>query len=125
MSRKICTNKDKVNWLKTKQILLKKDEKYLITMTLEGGDVKELDLSKKNKGVTIQFSDEDFEVLWPQGRAIPQAKLEDLRSMYNLIPEDCQEFYNTLKGNSSLNEDVNGYGPTLDFDLEVTEIEKL
>lgn len=118
VNRKICTNKDKVNWLKTKQILLKKEEKYLITMTLESGDIKELDLSKKIKGITIQFTEEDFEVLWPQGKAIPQAKLEDLRSMYNLIPEDCQEFYNTLKGNSSINEDVDGYGPTLDFDLE-------
>lgn len=87
-------------------------------MTSENGDVQKLDLSKKSKGIIIAFSEEDFEVLWPLGKAIPQAKLEDLRSLYNLIPEDCVKFYNTLKGSSSINEDVDGYGPTLDFDLE-------
>lgn len=91
-------------------------------MTSESGDSQKLDLSKKNKGVLIQFSEEDFEVLWPQGKAIPQAKLEDLRSMFTLIPEDCHAFYNTVKGNSCINEDVDGYGPTLDFDLEDEEI---
>ncbi|KAF9411133.1 hypothetical protein HW555_009995 [Spodoptera exigua] len=61
---------------------------------------------------------EDFDVLWPQGKAIPQAKLEDLRSMYSLIPEDCHAFYDSLKGNSCISEYVDGYGPSLDFDLE-------
>lgn len=75
-NRKICINKVKVNWLKTKQILLSKEEPYLITMTSENGDIQKLDLSKKSKGVTIQFLEEDFEVLWPLGKAIPQAKLE-------------------------------------------------
>lgn len=118
VNRKICTNKNKVNWLKTKQILLKKEDPYLITMTLESGEIQNLDVSKKSKGISIQFSEEDFDLLWPQGKAIPQAKLEDLRSMYSLIPEDCHEFYDSLKGNSCTSEYVDGYGPSLDFDLE-------
>lgn len=81
-------------------------------MTSECGDIQKLDLSKNNKGVVMQFSEEDFEVLWAQGKPIPQAKLDDLRSMFNLIPEDCHAFYNNLEGNSNVNEDIDGYGPT-------------
>lgn len=86
-------------------------------MTSESGDSQILDLSKKNKGVLITFSEADFELLWPEGKTIPQAKLEDLRSMYNLIPEDCQTFFNNLKG-TNINEDIDGYCGNIDFDLE-------
>ncbi|KAF9407526.1 hypothetical protein HW555_012482 [Spodoptera exigua] len=57
-------------------------------------------------------------VSFARGKAIPQAKLEYLRSMYSLIPEDCHAFYDSLKGNSCISEYVDGYGPSLDFDLE-------
>jgi hypothetical protein len=80
-----------------------------------------LDISKKNKGVLLNFSEEDFIILWPQGKTIPQPKLDDLTSMFNLIPEDCHEFYMHLKGNSNLREDILGYGQTIDFDLEEDE----
>lgn len=87
-------------------------------MTSENGDIHKIDLSKRNKGVLIKFSEEDFEVLWPQGKPIPQAKLDDITSMLSLIPEDCHAFYKNFRGNSNINEDVDGYGPNLDFDLE-------
>lgn len=32
INRKICINKNKINWLIIKQIILKKDDPYLITM---------------------------------------------------------------------------------------------
>lgn len=46
-----------------------------------------------------------------------QSKASRSQNMYNLIPEDCHAFYNNLTG-KEINEDVDGYGPTLDFDLE-------
>lgn len=36
----------------------------------------------------------------------------------HLIPADAHEFYTNLTGNSVIEEDVNGYNETLDFDIE-------
>lgn len=37
--------------------------------------------------------------------------------MFDLIPKDCMEFNETLKGNESLTEDVEGYDCNADLDV--------
>lgn len=53
--------------------------------------------------------------MWPNGKVIPQPKLDDLMSMLDLIPKDCQDFYKSLKGSSNIMEDIDGYDGDLDF----------
>ena len=77
-------------------------------------------LKKKIKGKPIDISQHDLILLWPNGKEIPQAKLNDLMSMLDLIPRDCHVFYKSLKGNDNMVEDIDGYGE-LDFVPEETE----
>lgn len=41
----------------------------------------------------------------------------NFKSMFDLIPKDCMEFNETLKGNESLTEDVEGYDCNADLDV--------
>ncbi|KAF9809946.1 hypothetical protein SFRURICE_002176 [Spodoptera frugiperda] len=47
----------------------------------------------------------DFCLLWPDGKAIAPAKLADLQSMYQYIPEDCHKFYKNLKSMEGMIDD--------------------
>lgn len=123
VNRKVDTNKNKTNWLKTKEILLKKTKKYSVFMktTMDGDEYQELNIEKKYKGRPLVISENDFVTLWPSGKEIPQAKLDDLESMFDLIPKDCIGFYKALKGNASIVDDVDGFTGPLDFDNEEPE----
>lgn len=123
-NRKVFITKEKASWLKTKEILLKKDKLFSIFMRSDPCSDKlfeEIDISKKTKGPVISFSEADLILLWPDGKEIPQAKLDDLRSMFDLIPKDCLPFYQNLKGNADLIEDVDGYNAILDFNIDPIE----
>lgn len=121
VNRKLFITKEKVNWLKTKQILIDKENKFIIFMkTAMDAAFSQLNIEKKIKGKPIDISQHDLILLWPNGKEIPQAKLNDLMSMLDLIPRDCHVFYKSLKGNDNMVEDIDGYGE-LDFVPEETE----
>ncbi|CAH1634676.1 unnamed protein product [Spodoptera littoralis] len=117
VNRKTFISKEKVNWLKTKEICIKKNFKHSIFMKIDGV-VKELNIEKKVRGKVLDISEDDFNYLWPDGKEIAQAKLDDLTSMFHLIPKDCLDFYKFLKGKES-EEDVDGYGAEPDFEVEL------
>lgn len=56
--------------------------------------------------------------LWPNGKEINKAKLDDIKSIMHLIPANAHEFYTNFTGNAVIEEDINGYNETLDFDIE-------
>lgn len=121
-NRKLFITKEKVNWLKTKQILINKENKFDIFMkTIDKEHFDQLNIAKKSKGKTIDICQHDLILLWPNGKEIPQAKVNDLMSMLDLIPRDCHDFYKSLKGNNNIVEDIDGYDGELDFVPEETE----
>lgn len=118
-NRKVFINKDKVTWLQTKHIEIMKEHLHSIYMQCFEQDVQELNIGKKIRGKLLPLNAELLVPLWPDGKPIHQAKLNDLQSMRHLIPEDCWPFYEGLKGiRDSSDEDIDGFGPELDFDME-------
>lgn len=118
-NRKKFTDKTKVNWIKTKEIRIEKEKVFSIFMkpSLEE-DYKELTIEKKVKGETRNINMSDFCLLWPDGKAIAPAKLADLQSMYQYIPEDCHKFYKNLKSMEGMIDDVDGFGGEPDFEMQ-------
>lgn len=119
INRKKIVTKTKANWLKTKEILIKKEKPLSIFMkTIETEEFQELNLEKKVKRQCLEINEEDLCLLWPNGKEIPQAKLDDLKSMFQLIPKDCLHFYKSLKDNANIVDDVDDYGSVVDFQIE-------
>ncbi|XP_028167675.1 uncharacterized protein LOC114358018 [Ostrinia furnacalis] len=115
VNRKLFVSKEKVNWLKTKVILIDKDDKFHVYMKADSDNFNQLNIEKKLKGKSFDINEKDLVLLWPNGKVIPQPKLDDLMSMLDLIPKDCQDFYKSLKGSSNIVEDIEGYDGDLDF----------
>ncbi|CAH1646166.1 unnamed protein product [Spodoptera littoralis] len=124
VNRKVFRNKKKVNWLMTKEILLKKDFRYSIFMRIDfESEFDELFIKKRlgrGGGEEVEIVMSELVQLWPDGKEIAQAKLNDLRSMEHLIPADCRAFYENLRGNDQILDDLDGYGTIPDFELEET-----
>lgn len=53
-----------------------------------------------------------LEVLWPQGKPISEPKLQDLKSILHLIPNDAEQFYKNLKSNENIVDDIDGLQQT-------------
>lgn len=120
VNRKIYINKEKTNWLQTKVIFIKDDQKYIIYMKKDINDniYQELSIEKKIKGKSLDITEKDFVVLWPNGKKIAQPKLDDLKSMFHLIPKDCLNFYQALQGDGNITDDLDGFGGLPDFPIE-------
>ncbi|CAG4952193.1 unnamed protein product [Colias eurytheme] len=120
VNRKIFNDKSKVNWLKTKEILItKKTQHSLFMRTSFNEDYKELNIKKKLKGVDLGVIEEDLQELWPSGKLINKKKLNDLKSLFHLIPNDCIGYYKKLKGDDAIIDDIEyGYCDEPDFDLD-------
>lgn len=104
-----------------KEILIKSDKLHsLFTKTSpDTEDFTEINIEKKVKGVALPINKELLVPLWPQGKEIAQAKLDDINSLLSFIPDDCIQFYKKLKGNNNIIDDLDGYGPNLDFQLDI------
>lgn len=62
-----------------------------------------------------------MEPLWPNGKSIPEAKLNDLKSLLHLIPEDAQGFYKKLTGDVTVEDDIDRFSGEIDFEVELDE----
>lgn len=96
-NRKVFINKVKVNWLTTKNIQIRKDVHSVFMSSGNNEEYQELYIGRKFKGSVLPLCSE-FLIPWPDGKPITQAKLDDLKSMFNLIPEDCLSFYKKPAG---------------------------
>lgn len=123
-NRKISVNGEKINWLSIRSIGLKKNEPFLLFVQQNTFDdpIQEVNIKKIKRGRQPQNDVDVFlnlVKLWPQGKAIAEPKLVNLKEMYHLIPSDCLSFYQNLKGNPNIEEDVDGYNTeNLDFCTE-------
>ncbi|KAH9642120.1 hypothetical protein HF086_007430 [Spodoptera exigua] len=117
---------NKVNWLKTKHIQLRKDNVHSVFMRSDDiEEYQELYIGRKFKGSVLPLSSELLTPLWPDGKPITQAKLNDIKSMLSqvkLIPEDCLFFYKNLQGMEGP-DNIEGFSGEQDFDFEDDEEE--
>ena len=116
-NRKKAVDGSKISWLNTKEIMLKKNEKYSIFMrTSLDGEFVEVNLKKAKieTPLTINF----MKQLWPNGKPIPEAKLKDLKNMMHLIPKDAQQYYKNVTGDENIEDDIEGFSGIPDFEVE-------
>lgn len=129
-NRKKGSGGENVNWLKLKVIESRKSEpfKIFVKSDLKQDTYVEINIKKKgNKtkspggSVTSRkFYSDNLNELWPQGKPISKEKLQDLKSMYHLIPKDCLSFYKNLKS-ADLEDDVDGFSGELDFEVQLED----
>lgn len=81
----------------------------------------EVNLKKSLRGNSGHLTKELMDPLWPSGKPIPDAKLNDLKSLLHLIPEDAQDFYKNLTGDVTVEDDIDGFSGAVDFEVEVDE----
>ena len=119
-NRKVDINKQKINWMETHEILLDKSQPNIIKMKRKINDeFQTVDIAKGNES-KIDFESVELERLWPNGRPLSVAKLNDLKEMMVLVPEKYKYFYQFLDVVTSHDfvDDVDGFGATVDFELE-------
>lgn len=124
VNRKKGTAGEKINWLRTKEILLKKENPYSIYMrSTFDEDFIEVDIKRKplRGKPTVEAFEDNLLPLWPNGKEITAAKLADLQAMLDLIPKDCHYIYTNLVGNASLEDDIDGYAGEPDYEMEDDE----
>lgn len=123
-NRKITENKEKINWLHIRSIKIEKQEPFWLMIQQHNFSqpYQKISIKKSSRGRPVN---EDFfkelVPLWPNGKPIAEAKLENLQEMMHLIPADALPFYQNLQG-ANIPEDVEGYNvEALDFELNETE----
>lgn len=122
INRKKATDGSKVSWLKTKEIMLRKEDEFSIFMRSDlDSDYQEVNLKKNLRGNTVSLTKELMDPLWPNGKPVPEAKLNDLKSLLHLIPEDAQDFYKKLTGDVTVEDDIDGFSGEVDFEVEVDD----
>lgn len=120
-NRKTDINKQKVSWLRSREIFIEKIKPYSICFkeNFEDDTYVEIDIKKKQVGRpnTKTFKD-NFLPMWPDGKEISAPKLKDIKSIMHLIPQDCKYFYRNLQSREGLEDDIDGFSGSPDFDLD-------
>lgn len=118
-NRKKTIDGEKVSWLNTKEIMLKKDKMFEIYMKSNlAEEYKVIDIKKNLRGRQYSITKAIMEPLWPTGKPVAEAKINDLKSMLHLIPQDSHDFYVKLVGNTDIEEDIEGFSGQPDFEVE-------
>lgn len=98
-----------------------------MSQTLSDENFLEIIIEKRCRGRVsnniLFLSETLLTQLWPNGKEINQAKLDDIKSIMHLIPADAHEFYTHFTGNAIIEENVNGFNENLDFDIETNNID--
>lgn len=124
-NRKVDTEKGKINWLKTREVVIRKDKPLSIFMKSEFHQVSHVEINierKQGRGrpfiQPLQSLSEHLIPLWPTGKPISKPKLEDLKFLLSLIPKDARAMYRSLYSNSGVEDDIDGFNGELDFEVE-------
>lgn len=91
------------------------------------GEPQVIDITKGGKGRKQKPNFAlDLPVLYPSGRELSAAKVQDLKELLKLIPSDAKSFYNFLKNVNSGDfvDDADGLGNSIDFEVEEQYIEE-
>ncbi|CAG9822849.1 unnamed protein product [Phaedon cochleariae] len=119
-NRKLDIEKNKISWLNTCEIELRKVDPFKLYMNSRlGDDPKIVDISKGGRKNRTTF-DTELPLLWPDGRELSAAKIKDLKEMMRLVPNDSKSFHDFLKTVTSgdFEDDAEGFGASIDFDVE-------
>lgn len=123
INRKKDSNKAKVSWMETHEIVMEKSSPLTIKMKKEiDGDIQLVNLAKKGCDVN-GFKKIKLEHLWPEGRPLSKEKIKDLKSMLYLVDDDAKPFFDFLNNVQAgeFIDDLEGFGEAIDFDLECEE----
>lgn len=104
--------------------MLKKEDEFSIFMRSNLDDEHiEVNIKKSLRGNTGLLTKQVMDPLWPNGKPIPEAKLNDLKSLLHLVPDvpDDAEYYKKITGNSTVQDDIDGFSCTVDFEVEVED----
>lgn len=118
-NRKYDENKVKINWLETHEILIEKTNPYTIKMKKKvDGPFQSVSILRRGK--PIDFKNIELEKLWPTGKPLSTEKVNDLKQLLELVPEDKKEFYSFLYDvpTADFVDDVDGFGEFIDFEPE-------
>lgn len=120
-NRKKDVDKSKVNWLNTHEIFIEKREPTILKMRRHIGDVFQIvNIEKFGRGPKPQFKSVKLTTLWPEGRPLSNKKVENLAKLLQLVDDEDKSFWQFI-GNiqaSEFEDDIDGFGATIDFDPE-------
>lgn len=126
VNRKKDVTGNTVSWLKTREIEINRQNPWSIILRqcFDSANGQEVYLKRRNSNRHSAFSNfiYNLEPLWPSGKAISPAKLEDLKSLLYLIPDDSKEFYQNLHAEATIIDDIDGFDGEPDFPLEYDSI---
>lgn len=77
--RKKATDGSKASWLSTKEIMLNKGFSIFMRSNLDDDHI-EVNLKKSLRGNTGLLTKQLMDPLWPNGKPIPEAKMNDLNN---------------------------------------------
>lgn len=77
----------------------------------------------KKRGQPIDFKHIDLDKLWPNERVLSTEKMNDLKQLLELVPDEKKNFYSFLETVLTRNfiDDVDGHGEFVDFEIEYNE----
>ncbi len=119
-NRKKDSNKAKVSWMDTHEIVMEKSDPLTIKMKKQiGGESQSVNLAKRGCDAN-GFKKIKLEQLWPVGRPLSEEKIKDLKSMLYLVDDDAKPFFDFLNNvrTEDFVDDLEGFGEGIDFDLE-------
>lgn len=119
-NRKIDLNKNKINWLETHEILIEKSQPGIIKMRKKVGDEFQCIDIEKRSGNISNIGAVELDKLWPDGRPLSKEKVADLKELLKLVPDEHRHFYSFLDTTPVGNfiDDIDGFGETIDFEIE-------
>ncbi|XP_072384295.1 uncharacterized protein [Diabrotica undecimpunctata] len=109
VNRKKDSDEQKVEWLKIKQMKFTQDHpgvmefKYTHNKEIQFYSVN---LNKRLKGRPVNLASLNLSILYPEGRKLSQAKLNDIRSLLQFVPPCHHQFYNKLQQSEVLEDDI-------------------
>lgn len=116
-NRKFDKDKDKVSWLKTHQITMEKAHPTVLKMCNDVSDIgyQVVDIGKRGEQVDLKSI--VLEPLWPEGKVLSKNKIDDLKYLMRLVPEEHKSFYSFLETVESddFEDDIDGFFP---YDIE-------
>ena len=126
-NRKSDVEKQKISWLSTFEIELRRDEPSKLFMKSKLEEQPQvIDISKGGKGRKQKPNFAlDLPTLYPDGRELSADKILDLKELLKLIPADAKSFYSFLRNVASGDfiDDADGLGNSIDFEIEENLIE--
>ena len=115
-------SKENVSWLKTHELQLLSTHSFSLFLKYPSADAfYELNyqkLKRKASVGSIPWHQVQYEVLYPNGRQLTEAKKKDLLKISSLLPVEGQEFIKKITQSEGVEyeDDIDGYA-AVDYDI--------